>query len=882
MSDNRLKFALDTIQDFASLGRNIELAKLHLKKGGFDDSLIEAASREFGSRLANNLGAVILKDRSVAVANWYGVPSSSPGSHWQLLKEELTNRRNWTEEMLQSLDLESTTVVSNLSPPSGETKHISKGLVLGYVQSGKTTNFSAVIAKALDSGYRLVIVLAGIHNNLRFQTERRLYREICAPQLSSCTNLTAVDENGDFKRTQTQKAERACGGRDGFSLAVLKKNATVLRNFETWLSEAKPETLKNCPTLIIDDESDHASVNTAKPEEDPTAINNLIRKIISRFGTVSYVGYTATPFANVLIDSSIEDELYPRDFLISLEKPVSYFGAEELFGSQAILDTGEKKGLAVIRTIPADETVGLTGSRRIEVRNISDGGIPQSLKDAFYSFILAGSIRIARQQHGEHMTMLVHTSHLTSIQGTLFESFREFIDALKVECGRSLSDELAAVLTGLYETDFKLVSSKFKDVRIWPRETILKNASHFIAKLELILDNSASEERLSFDRQSPLWAIVIGGNTLSRGLTIEGLTTSYYIREAKGYDTLLQMGRWFGYRPNYVDLTRIYMTESLQKKFFNLSCVEAEIRNEIKTLAENKERPIDVALRIRCLPAMAVTSNLKMQSAKTTSMTFSGTKLQARHIVVKDDKILRHNLESVFKLLENIEKSKSPVRPSRFDDFSGCLVCREVSPELILQFLDTHIFSEANVRFSSKLLSQYIQDMMQKGELGSWTVAVMGSKNGNPITLPNGRRANRVERSIIASGLSERDDEAVYLSALSPPDDELIDLDDTVSLEVKSVLAFRTHKNGTRLSASALRLANRPNSRGLLMLYPLEVSGAPITYQSKAASRDIEPLPISGKLTPLKANIDIFGVTLVFPKTKNESGAYQYIINGTV
>jgi hypothetical protein len=253
--------------------------------------------------------------------------------------------------MIDSINSASNSILSQLADPQGKKRTV-KGLVLGYVQSGKTANFSAVAAKAIDSGYKLAIVLAGMHNNLRLQTERRLVHELCEPNLGKVINLTKVDKNGDFSKRQAVRAASICGRTDGFALAVLKKNSAVLRAFNLWLSEADPELVKQCPVLIIDDESDHASVNTAKSNEDASAINRLIRELLKRFDSCSYIGYTATPFANVLIDSSQEDDLYPRDFLVSLEKPYSYFGSEELFGSEAILDKTGHEPLPLIRLIP--------------------------------------------------------------------------------------------------------------------------------------------------------------------------------------------------------------------------------------------------------------------------------------------------------------------------------------------------------------------------------------------------------------------------------------------------------------------------------------------------------------------------------------------------
>ena len=885
MNEERLRFLLELVQNELNLGRGLEYAKVNLKRG-FPPEEVDAAVFAFMEKQngLTNASTTILRDIPEGSENsWYGQPRVTPGCHWQLLQDVLTNKKHWTEQMLRSLDDSSSSVMANIASPYGSEQQIAKGLVLGYVQSGKTANFSAVIAKAVDAGYKLVIVLAGIHNNLRFQTEKRLYKEICEPDLSAVTNLTEVDELGDFKKRQTVKAERACGRSDGFSMAILKKNATVLRNFDFWLSEARSETLVRCPTLIIDDESDHASINTAKPENDPTAINDLIRTILRRFGRASFVGYTATPFANILIDSNVEDDLYPRDFLISLPKPSTYFGAEELFGSGAMSDSPGKSGLPVIRTVPIDEANGLT--KRKQGNDPANIELGSALKNAVNSFILAGAIRIARGHHSSHITMLVHTSHLTSTQGDIFEKLKTYVEDLKLTCRDRIHEDFRNELIDLYNKDFLAVSilENFKSAKSFPFSTIEKNVGHFLSRIELILDNSTSEpdERLNFERESPLWGIVIGGNTLSRGLTIEGLTTSYYVRDSKGYDTLLQMGRWFGYRPDFVDLTRVYLTEELQKKFFHLSTVEEEMRIEIHTMAENRERPVDVALRIRCHPGMVVTSNLKARNAKDTFLTFSGTKLQARSLNITSESVLRSNIQTINRLFEQIKNQGNQSNQSRFKDFSSALLFRKVPAESILQFLDGYQFSMANVKFSSQMIRQYVNDMVSVGELSSWSVAVMSNRTGRSLQIPTGDTVFKVERSIIATNLSERDADAVYLTALSPPEDEMIDLDDIFPNSETSVEKFLAESGNQKRSTASIRQSLRPVSRGLLILYPLDNSGEAIP-KTRSEPSELDTIPISSKLAPLKTSIDVFGVTIVFPKSKNARGNYRYIVNGTV
>ena len=262
--DEDLKYLIDALRDHVALGRSIDDAVRNLKRR-FGDEEISAAVSAFKSQykeMIENEGASTLTENR-KFEGWYERPETDSKAHWPLLKAVLRNKsRAWTEEMINSLDLSSTTVLSHLAPPKSETSVKVKGLVLGYVQSGKTANFSAVIAKGVDAGYRLVVVLSGMHNNLRLQTQARLHEELVKPKEGAALTLTRVDENGDFQKRQSVTANHALSKKDGFTLVVLKKNTHVLRSFNSWLSGSSEEVVNSCPALIIDDESDQASINT--------------------------------------------------------------------------------------------------------------------------------------------------------------------------------------------------------------------------------------------------------------------------------------------------------------------------------------------------------------------------------------------------------------------------------------------------------------------------------------------------------------------------------------------------------------------------------------------------------------------------------------------
>jgi hypothetical protein len=876
--DERRQYLTDSIQDHLALGRPLNDIARRLRAIASDEE-IEAAMAAFKAQSAavkaSQAVNTLVDDQDYE--SWYKGPSNDPQSHWQLLTEVLRHKKSrpWSDDMVRSLDHSSSTVVAHLAPPKSQVPRAVKGLVLGYVQSGKTANFSAVISKAVDEGYKLVVVLAGMHNILRLQTQARLHEEIVVPKESACTTLTKVDEKGDFQKKQFVTANRALGGTDGFTLVVLKKNSAVLRNFNAWLGEASEETLKRCPTLVIDDESDQASVNTNRPEDDPTAINDHIRSLITRFPIISYVGYTATPFANVLIDASVEDDLFPKDFLVSLEKPIGYVGTEELFGRDAIEPAGALTGLPVIRTIPDNEAARFSGGRKSKA-SASNDPILSSMIEAFDAFIVGCSARLARNQWKQHMTMLMHTSHLVAQHMVLKDAFDEYVLSLKLD-RKEESPELMERLQATWKKDFLPVSSSktFNAAVVPPFATIWKNSEKFIERLEIIMENHASEERLTYERPDPFWGIVIGGNTLSRGLTLEGLTTSYFVRGSKGYDTLLQMGRWFGYRPDYVDLTRIYVSDDLQSKFYHLATVEQEVRDEIKTMAANRERPRDVGLRIRTHPSMTVTSNLKMRSAQSSALTYSASKIQALYMNLKDASLLRSNFQAVVQLLDGIEKYHGKPTAPGFDDLSSCLLYRDISTELILQFIERYNFSAANIRFTAKMISDYIHDLTKAGELTKWSVAVMSPKTGMPLDLGGGRTVFKVDRSIMKRTKSERDTCADHIKVITAPRDELIDLKDQI-LNGDARNTEEIFKNEPELTEVYFRQNVRPRERGLLLLYALN----PNLQMTEDEAKTFAESP--SQTMPLRAVGDAFAVAFVFPRTQHSKSTYRYVVNGTV
>ncbi len=374
---------------------------------------------------------------------WYPGPNAETDTYWPALDRHMRADLAWPDDRIGSLDQSSSKVIACTPPPPNEPNWDAKGLVVGYVQSGKTTNFTAVIAKAADVGYKFIIVFSGIHNGLRKQTQDRLDEQLCQLTPKKWKQLTNADD--DFRAPAIPATALLHLGESGVALAVVKKNATVLRRLDQWLQPAvKQRALADVPTLIIDDEADQASVETS-------SINPLIRSIIGKLPKTTYIGYTATPFANVLIDPS-DDDLYPKDFILNLPRPEGYFGTERVFGRDAVegdeANGADLDGSNMVRIIPDEDVDAVRPVGRAAAADFIPS-IPRSMSDAIDWFVLATAGRRARGDDG-HSTMLIHTSVKTDVHLDFKDPLRSRVDKLRklVATGdESTLDRLRALWT---------------------------------------------------------------------------------------------------------------------------------------------------------------------------------------------------------------------------------------------------------------------------------------------------------------------------------------------------------------------------------------------------------------------------------------------------
>lgn len=768
---------------------------------------------------------------------WYPGPLPED-RYWPALRRQLIEAGTIPAAQVDHLDEATTKVLAYTRDPS-ERSWSSKGLVVGYVQSGKTTNFTAVIAKAVDAGYNLVIVLSGIHNGLRTQTQERLESQLCGIHPDGWIKMT--EPFHDFRKPpQTLESVLPNQADRKAVLLVVKKNAAVLRKVVAWI-KASRGGLRNVKALIVDDESDQATVATP-------IINPLIRDLLKSLPCHTFIGYTATPFANVLIDPA-DDDLYPSDFILNMPRPDRYFGADMIFGRDDADDgAGPVDGYDMVRIIPDEEAAQLRPPRQ----GLFEPELTPMLERATLWFWLATAARRSRGDAG-HSTMLVHTSMKTAVH----EAFRDPLDDFRREVVAGLSSadpQLEERLAQLWAAETTKVSpEQFPGLGLQTvdYDEVRRELPAVVAATTTVLDNSRSTERLDY-RNGPVTAIAIGGNTLSRGLTLEGLVVSYFIRSAKAYDTLLQMGRWFGFRVGYEDLPRIYMTKELRNWFRHLAMVEHEIRLDIDRYEEQDLTPKDFGPRIRSHPTLLATQ--KLGAAKLAYTSYGGRRVQTRYFRHRDGNWLERNLVAAGALLAAIDAEG--IAPDRQQDEGGPVVFREVPAALVRSFLEEYESHPDSPDLNRDMLLKYIDKELGDGSLARWSVAVMAADDDALGTVTLGAHTfGRVVRSRLADGVGTDPDARADIKTLMSKEHRVVDLDIGPAaarrLPEERLMALRNEDQ---------RLRNQ----GLLLLYPIDPVSAPGVSDNEAREK-------------LDAAGEVIGMALVFPGNAKLAVQNSYI-----
>ena len=778
-----------------------------------------------------------------AKRGWYSGPRSGPGA-WTDLTTLLRASGKWTGDDIESLDKSLTRIVAALPAP-GLPQFRSKGLVVGYVQSGKTASYTSVISKAADEGYKLFIVVAGLTDRLRVQTQRRLTKELVAQSPGRWHTITGPEFDFSAQHQIMQAPAMLAANNGQCVLAVVKKNTTRLDRLTAWLATASAQ-LRDAPVLIIDDEADEASINTARQAAHRSGINARLYSLITSFPRVAYVAYTATPFANLLIPADNTDlgefkDLYPSDFIIDLPRPTSYVGAERIFGRSTLPSdpaTIEKvQGMDVVRTIPDDDEAALRCPSSAERYTFVPPAV-NSLVDAVRWFVLACAIRRARGEAGEHMTMLVHTSQYTAVHETTRSTIKAILDHQRDQL-KSNAKSYKTTMRTLWNKELGRVDAEAGVARVdWG--DVEKGLVTTLESLRVFVENGVARE-VDFDAGT-VHGVVIGGNVLSRGLTIEGLAVSYFIRSASTYDTLLQMGRWFGFRKGYLDVSRIWMPLSLQRDFADLALVEEEIRTDIKRYSQDGLTPTQFAVRIRCHSTLLVTSKLKSRRAANVSIGYAGREVSTRVFYRKDRDWLAEGWEAGARLLDRITVAgRTPV------EVDGTLVFQGVEAEKVLDFLQVYPVHPDCAEFQCETLADYIRKSINAtpSRLSTWNIALVQPERGDTTAKLGDRPVRLLSRSRVNEGPA--DTNYANIRALTSEGDAGIDLP-------ADMIAAEGNDRAGILRARSKELP----TTGLLLLYPI--------------GKLSEPPRNSKSRVPLDADHNVLAAAVVFPGEKPAEG----------
>lgn len=826
-----------------------------------------------------------------------------PMRFWRRYRRYLEQEKNMRDKDLDSVDEQTDAIVDRIQNPATSGAWDVRGMVVGSVQSGKTANYVGVTTKALDAGYKVIIILAGIHNNLRAQTQERVDEGILGfdsqrrldPDRAdyklgvgkllntsdlgpptSITPLTNSADDGDFT-TGAQRVNVSLAG--GPVILVVKKNATPLKHILKWLEVAGGQLghqnpdgrISAIPLLMIDDEADNASINTKDrpgvPDEETniTKINKLIRLILNRFEQSSYVGYTATPFANIFINPEAErdeegKDLFPRDFIVNVRPSSRYVGPAKVFGYSRDLEAGidEVHPMPIFREVE-DHQLYFPPNHKQEHRPDS---LPVSLIRAILCFVLSCAARRARGQRSVHNSMLIHVTRFISVQKHVKELVEDEFSRVKRAITYDKADHpVWAALHNLWQSDFVPTSKSIRAIENDKRLTevgwdeVKAELSVVVGKIVVKEIHGQSKEALDYSRQRDgISLIAVGGNKLSRGLTLEGLSVSYFLRSTKMYDTLMQMGRWFGYRDGYLDLCRLCTTGELRDWFSHVALAEEELKREFDHMVDARLTPSDYGLRVRQHPdGMMVTALNKMAHGQSREVTFAGQLVQTAFF----ERNAARQAGNV-KAVEDWLSSLSGFRVLG-DGHLRWTASRVQISAFLNEILAPGFIHTKCSRFGPELRS-FVQAQEENGGLLEWTVII--PKGGGVQQEVAGRTINLTRRADVTG---DRGYYSLSKANVQEPKHEMLDLEEIelteeladellAKLEVrdagaealplilpgKEADAVRSCI-GQKLSKAVHALASlrekdsigsmrdemrqlRPAAKGLLIIYPLDTS----------------------------------------------------------
>ncbi|HUH75072.1 MAG TPA: Z1 domain-containing protein [Chitinophagales bacterium] len=780
-----------------------------------------------------------------------------------------------------------------------------RGMVVGHVQSGKTANYVGLINKATDAGYKVIIVIAGTISSLRIQTQYRIddgfvgrsssafirekeNRVVGVGKYKAATDIYSLTssfiENGKDKGDFNQSIANSLNIPIGKNpvVFVIKKNKSILENLIDWFSkdvntkivDGSPK-LFSVPVLIIDDEADAASVNASKSIEDIKTINKLIRTLLNLFNQNTFIGYTATPYANLFISQEhneeltatvknkeykIGEDLFPRDFIINIKAPTNYIGAAKIFGLENP-DGEEKEPLDIFRVIDDFDPPFFRTINKYNKEDLPEY-LPKSLEKAIQSFILTCAIRRLRGHENKHNSMLIHVALLVKwidrVASLVNEKTKEYANAIRSEDAGILQE-----LKELYKTDFVpttdnvLENLDYKDIRIkqhsW--EEVKGELKKAVSKIDVRSVHGTRSttnleyhniEEIDYNRhENGLSVIAVGGSRLSRGITLEGLSVSYYLRTTKMYDSLMQMGRWFGYRPGYVDLCRLYTTEQIFEWFNHITMATEEMRNDFDEMTASHQRPKDFKLKVRNHHGlMTITSLAKMHHSDKIEISFSGTNPQT-YLLLKDQKSIQNNFKNLQNLFENLgfPKDENIINKRKKIRY---LLYKDVQIDVLTDFIENYKINIPSI--NNLVISKYIKNQKLKNNISEWNICIVSNTSEKALLYDEGvikKPENRTEHNVQKYSLST-DGKELELVCSVRNQTEYSELYKITKNQIDDVVDRQVDlsENGN----ASIKERRADEKKGLLLIYALDERGTP----------------------NVNNGIPIIGYSLHFPKIENE------------
>lgn len=642
--------------------------------------------------------------------------------YWDRLKKY--HEKSLPPEVIKTIDEDTDMVMDNIGNPNLEEFDI-YGMVVGHVQSGKTGNYSSLLCKAADSGYKFIVVIAGDKNNLRDQTQERINETFLGKNTSKLVGVGLIDSKKEKLPISLTTIEKDFNARDADKnsqgtnfdninspiLLVIKKNTSTLTSVISWIKNQYKNKISNHSMLIIDDESDYASINT-KEQEDPTSINKKIRALLGLFHKSSYVAYTATPYANIFIDHKVEEatsiyldnknkesdlskDLFPRDFIYALDAPTNYFGARKIF-----IENNEKY---IVNINDYQEIIPTNHKKDYDLADL-----PKSLYEAINVYILNITIRQLRNQGNKHNSMLIHISRFSDIHSKIALKVNNHLESVKTEVKAYGKLPFALEQSNMIKKLNDVFLEKFSFIEFkW--DSVLHKLVDIIDTIVVREEHQKSKLRIEYRKDIVSNIIAIGGMSLARGFTLEGLSVSYFIRSTIFYDTLMQMGRWFGYRMGYEDLCKIYMPLEVENYFRQIIEDTEELMLDFKEIAKEKKTPLDFGLAVRQHPdsLLQVTAKNKRKHTQTLphKMNLNGV-LKETVRFHKINQIHENNFEVLKKLITKLDKNKLQSKQP--------YIYKDIQKDPIIEFLDnfkTFQQSAISTLMPIKFIQEYIKNV---------------------------------------------------------------------------------------------------------------------------------------------------------------------------